>query len=422
MIPALDRFKYTLPEEIGIDSSYLKNKIDSLVNIGLHEKAFPGCEIFVAKNGKVFFNVCYGFHTYTNDRPVQCDDLFDFASLTKITAPLPAIMRLYDEKKFSVNKKMSDYWPNWKGSNKQSILVKDVLSHQARLQAWIPFWRSTVDKNGQFKPGYFSKDSTSLFSLHVSKNLYVIDSYPDSVYAIIRKSALLRRKKYTYSDLGFIIFPKIIEKLSGQKYESYLKNNFYSPLGASTLTYRPYLRFPLDRVVPTEDDQFFRHELLQGFVHDEGAAILGGISGNAGLFGTINDAAKLMQMYLNYGEYGGVRYISETTMRDWTHRHFEANGNRRGYGFDKPYLHNNSNKIYDAYPAPLCSDESFGHTGYTGTFAWADPVNGLLFLFFSNRVYPTRENNKLTQLNLRILLQQAVYQAFNHPSSSGLHH
>jgi beta-N-acetylhexosaminidase len=419
MIPALDRFKYTLPEEVGIDSLYLKSKIDSLVRIGLREKAFPGCEIFVAKNGKVFFNECYGYHTYSNDQLTKPDDLFDFASLTKITAPLPAIMKLFDEKKISVNKKMSDYWPNWKGSNKQSILVKDVLSHQARLQAWIPFWRSTVDKNGQYKPGYFSRDSTALFSLHVSKNLYAINSYSDSVYAAIRKSPLLRKKKYLYSDLGFIIFPKIIEKLSGQNYEAYLKKNFYSPLGAYTLTYKPYLRYPLDRIVPTEDDQLFRHELLQGYVHDEGAAILGGISGHAGLFGTINDAAKLMQMYLNYGEYGGDRFISEATLKDWTSRHFEANGNRRGYGFDKPYLHNNSNKLNDAYPSPLCSDQSFGHTGYTGTFAWADPVNGLLFLFFSNRVYPTRENNKLTQLNLRVLLQQAVYQAFNHPPPSG---
>ena len=312
---------------------------------------------------------------------------------------------------------MSDYWPDWKRSNKQSIVITDVLSHQARLQAWIPFWRQTVDSKGQFKPGYFSKDSTGVFSLRVSKNLYVINSYPDSVYKAIRKSPLLKQKKYVYSDLGFIIFPKIIEKLSGQNYEAYLKQNFYHRLGAYTLTYKPYLYYPLDRMVPTEYDHLFRHDLLQGFVHDEGAAILGGISGNAGLFGTINDAAKLMQMYLNYGKYGGDRFISEATLKDWTSRHFENNGNRRGYGFDKPYLHNYSNQLYDAYPAPLCSDESFGHSGYTGTFAWADPKSGILYLFFSNRVYPSRENNRLTQLNLRVLLQQAVYKSFDHPPS-----
>ena len=416
--PALDRFKYTLPEEVGIDSTYLKNKIDSLIKIGLHEEAFPGCQIFLAKNGKVFFNQCYGFQTYSGVRPMQPDDLFDFASLTKITAPLPAIMHLYDDKKFFLNKKMSDYWSDWKGSNKQAINVNDVLSHQARLEAWIPFWKQTVNGKGQFKPGYFSKDSTSVYSLRVSKNLYVIKSYPDSVYAAIRKSALLKQNKYIYSDLGFIIFPKIIARLSGEDYETYLKEKFYHPLGAYTLTYKPYLHYPIDRSVPTEDDQFFRHEQLQGFVHDEGAAILGGVSGNAGLFGTINDAAKMMQMYLNYGHFGGERFISESTLKDWTSRHFESNGNRRGYGFDKPAIHNSAKSLNDAYPSPLCSDQSFGHSGYTGTWAWADPKNGLLYLLFSNRVYPTRDNNKLTQLNLRIQIQQAVYQALNQAASS----
>lgn len=413
----LDRFKYTLPEEVGIDSTYLKNKIDSLVKIGLHDEAFPGCEIFLAKNGKVFFNQCYGFHTYSAEKPMGPDDLFDFASLTKIMAPLPAIMHLYDDKKFFLNRKMSDYWPDWKRSNKEAVNVNDVLSHQARLEAWIPFWKQTVNKKGQFKPGYFSKDSTGVYSRRVSKNLYVINSYPDSVYAAIRKSPLLKQKKYVYSDLGFIIFPRIIANLSGMDYETYLKKRFYHPLGAYTLTYKPYLHYPIDRMVPTEDDQSFRHELLQGFVHDEGAAILGGISGNAGLFGTINDAAKMMQMYLNYGHFGGERFLSEATLKDWTSRHFESNGNRRGYGFDKPVPHNSEKRVDDAYPAPLVSDASFGHSGFTGTWAWADPKNGLLYLFFSNRVYPTRENNKINHLNTRILVQQAVYEAFIHSSS-----
>lgn len=408
---SLNRFKYTLPEEVGIDSAYLKNRVDSLIDLGLKAKAFPGCQVFLAKNGKVFFNECYGYHTYEADRLVQSDDLYDFASLTKIMAPLPAVMKLYDEKKLNITKKVSDYLPEWRGSNKQNIVFTDVLSHQARLQAWIPFWRQTIDKQGGFKSGIFSKDSSNLYSLHISKNLFLRNSYPDSVYATIRRSPLLRQKKYVYSDLGFIMFPKIIEKICKENYEQYLKENFYDRIGASTLTYRPYLHFPPDRLVPTENDQFFRHELLQGFVHDEGAAMLGGISGNAGLFGTINDAAKMMQMYLNYGEYGGIRYISETTMKEWTQRHFEKNGNRRAYGFDKPVPHNNLKNVYDAYPSPLSSDEGFGHSGYTGTFAWADPKTGLLYLLFTNRVYPTRENNKLTQLGLRVLLQQTAYLA-----------
>jgi beta-N-acetylhexosaminidase len=407
---AIERFKYTLPEELGIDSTFLKKKIDSLVNVGLNEKAFPGCAVFIAKKGKVILTESYGYQTYSNEKSLVQDDLFDFASLTKILGPLPALMRLNDQKKFSVKKRMSDYLPDWKGSNKQEILIEDVLSHQARLRTGIPFWLKTVDAQGNFKPGYFSTDSTAFFSLRVSNHLYILNSFRDTVYAAIRKSPLLRRKKFVYSDLGFIEFPRIIESIVHQDYETYVKENFYRPLGAYTLTYRPYLFQPIDKMVPTEDDESFRKELLRGFVHDESAAIMGGISGNAGLFGTITDAAKMMQMYLNYGVFGGDRYLSEVTMRDWTQRHFEKLNNRRGFGFDKPHTGNNLNKVENAYPAPLCSDASFGHTGFTGTFAWADPVTGILFLFFTNRIYPTRANHQLTSLNLRESIQQMAYE------------
>ena len=201
---------------------------------------------------------------------------------------------------------MSDYWPDWKGSNKKDILVEDVLSHQARLKTGIPFWLMTVDKYDNFKPGYYAHDSTAQFDLRVSKGLYLLNSFPDSVYASIRKSALLKRKRFVYSDLGFIIFPRIISSLVHQDYESYLKTNFYEPLGAYTLTYRPYLFQPIDKMVPTEDDQQFRKEQLQGFVHDESAAVLGGVSGNAGLFGTVNDAAKVMQRCTSIMAFTGV--------------------------------------------------------------------------------------------------------------------
>ena len=407
---AIDRFKYTLPEELGVDSTYLKKKIDSLVSEGLSGKAFPGCAIFLAKKGKVFFKESYGYQTYSGERPLLQDDLFDFASLTKIIAPVPALMRLYDQKKLFVNKRMSDYWPDWKGSNKQGLILADVLSHQAGLKTGIPFWTKTVDANGNFKSGYYSKDSTDKYSLRVSKDLYILNSFRDSVYAAIRKSALLKQKRYVYSDIGFIIFPRIIESLVQKDYESYLKDNFYHPLGAYSLTYRPYLYQPIEKIDPTEFDASFRKEQLQGFVHDESAAVLGGISGNAGLFGTINDAAKVMQMYLNYGYYGGDRYLSEATMKEWTRRHFEKLDNRRGYGFDKPYPQNNLRKIGDAYPAPMSSDASFGHSGYTGTFAWADPETGILFLFFSNRVYPTRTNNMINHLKLRESIQEMAYE------------
>jgi CubicO group peptidase (beta-lactamase class C family) len=305
---------------------------------------------------------------------------------------------------------MSEYWPNWKGSNKQGLILADVLSHQARLKSGIPFWMKTIDAHGNYKPGYFSKDSTERFSLRVSKDLYILNSFRDSVYESIKKSALIRQKRFVYSDIGFIIFPRIIELLSQKDYELYLKDNFYHPLGAYSLTYRPYLYEPVERIDPTEFDESFRKEQLQGFVHDEAAAVMGGISGNAGLFGTINDAAKLMQMYLNYGYYGGDRYLSEATMKEWTRRHFEKLNNRRGYGFDKPYPQNNLRRIGEAYPAPMASDASFGHSGFTGTFAWADPKSGVLFLFFSNRVYPTRANNLINHLKLRESIQEMAYE------------
>jgi len=410
VISGVNRFKYTLPEEFGVDSTFLKKKIDSLVSEGLSKKAFPGCEVFLAKNGKVFLMESYGYHTYSGEQPLLKDDLFDFASLTKIMAPVPALMRLADEKKLLVNKRMSDYWPDWKGSNKQDLIVADVLSHQARLKTGIPFWTKTIDANGNYKPGFFSKDSTDKYSLRVSKDLFILNSFRDSVYAEIRKSALLKRKHYVYSDIGFIIFPRVIESLTRKDYESYLKENFYHPLGAYTLTYRPYLYQPIEKIDPTEFDESFRKGLLQGYVHDEAAAVLGGISGNAGLFGTINDAAKMMQMYLNFGVYGDDRYLTEATVKDWTRRHFEKLDNRRGYGFDKPYPQNNLKNLSNAYPAPMASDASFGHSGYTGTFAWADPVTGILFLFFSNRVYPTRNNNLINHLNIRESIQQAAYE------------
>jgi beta-N-acetylhexosaminidase len=417
MTTPLDRFKYTLPEEVGIDSTYLKKKIDSLVYVGINAKAFPGCEVFIAKNGKVVLSQVYGSQTYSGGRLVQEDDLFDFASLTKILAPVPALMKLTQEHLFNVKKKMSDYWPDWKGSNKQDLLVEDVLSHQARLKTGIPFWLRTVDSNGTFKPEYYSKDSTSIFGIRMSKDLFLLNSFPDSVFATIRMSALLKHKHFVYSDLGFILFPKIISLLTHQDYESYLKSNFYSRLGADTLTYKPYLYHSIESMIPTEDDQTFRKGQIQGYVHDESAAVLGGVSGNAGLFGTINDAAKMMQMYLNYGTYGGDRYLSDAILKDWTRRHFENLHNRRGYGFDKPQVGNNLSSGDRSYPAPLCNDASFGHTGFTGTYAWADPVTGILFLFFSNRIYPSRDNHLLNKLNLREALQQMTYQILLHPKS-----
>jgi len=408
---ALGRFSYTIPEAVGIDSHYLDQRIDSLVNIGLTQKAYPGCQILLAKNGKVFFHKCYGYRTYKNQVPVKPTDIYDFASLTKITGPLPALMKLADEGKFNVDNKFSKYWPEWNNTNKANIRIRDILAHQGQLEAWIPYWKSIVKPNGRFKHGYIRHRPTRKYSLRISDNMYLNHSFIDTIYSDIDKSPLLPKKAYVYSGLTFYLYPKIISNLTGENYQKYIHENFYGPLGASTVTYNPYLKYPINRMIPTEDDTFFRHRQIQGFVHDEGAAMMGGVSGNAGLFGDINDAAKIIQMYLNYGEYGGKRYISEATMKEWTRCQFPENDNRRGLGFDKPLIDNSEKTIDEAYPAPSSSAESFGHSGFTGTFAWADPENGLLFMFFSNRVYPTRNDRKLYELNLRPRLHQAVYDA-----------
>ena len=413
---SIDRLSYVLPEEVGIDSLRLSQKIDSLVGIGLREKAYPGCQLLLARNGKVFYQKSYGFHTYSKNLAVQDDDLYDLASVTKVLAPVPALMMLADQKKFVVTKKMSEYWPDWKGSNKEGILVSDLLSHQARLRAGVVLWPTTIDAQGNYKPGYYVTQPTSGYDLRVSDGLYLVDSFKDSVYKSIRESPLLKSKKYAYSDLGFVILPKVIENLSGESFELFLHDKLYARLGASSLMYLPALSQPRDKIVPTEDDQSFRHELLQGFVHDETAALMGGVSGNAGLFGSVNDVAKVMQLYLQNGEYGNERFITEETLKNWTSSHFKKSNNRRGYGFDKPGIQMNRHTGKERYPSTVVSEQSFGHSGYTGTFVWADPANQLLFVFLSNRVFPDRDNHKINKLRLRPLLLETLFKLAGQPA------
>ncbi|WP_159517855.1 glycoside hydrolase family 3 N-terminal domain-containing protein [Sunxiuqinia indica] len=403
------RFKYSIPEEVGMSSSFLNFKIDSIVNRGLKEKAFPGCQILVAKDGQVVFHKCYGYFTYDKKRSVEKTDIYDWASLTKITGPLPALIKLHSEKKIDLDLPFSFYWPDFRNSNKDKITSREILAHQAGLLPWINYYEKTVRKNGQLKSSVFRDHPTTTFNLRVSSHLYMNNHYVDEIYSEIRDSRLLPRKKYTYSGLGFYLFPRVIEDLTGENYENYLKKEFYLPLGASSVTYNAYRYFPQQVIVPTEQDNVFRKELLQGFVHDEGASMMGGVSGNAGLFGTATDLAKIMQMYLQYGKYANQQLLDSASVREFTRIQYPENENRRGLGFDKPYIDNRENKLKDAYPAVSASPESFGHSGYTGTFAWADPENDLLFIFFSNRVYPTRENSGLFDLNIRPALHQVLY-------------
>ncbi len=399
------RFEYTIPETVGFDSTFLYTKIDSIANYGISQNGYPGCQVFLAKNGKVFFNKSYGYHTYDSIKTVQNTDLYDIASVTKITAPLPCLMKLNEEGKFNLDEKFSKYWKPFRHSNKKNLIVRDILCHQGQLVAWIPFWKMALKKDKTWKWRTFRQDSNRYYNIKVSENLYLHRKFYKKVYKKIKKSDLQEEKKYKYSDMSFYLYPKIIEKITGENYETYLYENFYTPLGASSVTYNPLEKYSKNEIVPTENDRFFRKEQIHGRVHDEGAVLLGGISGHAGIFANANDLAKVIQMYLNYGEYGGKRYLQEETLKEWTSYQFEENENRRGIGFDKLMLKDK----HKGTPSPDASDASFGHTGFTGTFVWADPENGILIVFLSNRVFPSRENKNLWRKNIRTAIHQELY-------------
>jgi len=402
------RLKYTLPEEVKISSGYLQHLIDSIANMGIEKKAFPGCQVLIAKEGKIIYNKSYGFLAYDKTLPVQNDVLYDLASVTKVSAPLPAIMKLYDEKTLNLDAPFSDYYAEFKNSNKSELIVRDVLTHQARLQSFLPFYlepgtKSTIRKN------IFKNQPSEQFQVRISKDMYVKNDFEKRLINDIVKSPLLPKKEYVYSDLGFGLLRFATERLTGQSFQEYLNQEFYKPLGAISTGFKPYERFPIPQIAPTEDDQTFRKELLQGYVHDEMAAVMGGVSGNAGLFSNANDLAKVMQMYLQSGYYGGKQYISPNTIEEFTKVQFPNSTNRRALGFDKPNpgIRGQKNK----FPAPDASPESYGHTGYTGTFVWMDPENQLLFILLSNRVYPSRSHSGISDLNIRPAMHQAIYDA-----------
>ena len=397
------RFKYTIPEELGADSKALA-RIDSIALNGVKDKVFPGCQILVAKNGKVIYQKSFGYHTYENKIKVKNDDLYDLASITKVAATTASIMKLMDEKKINLDERLVTYLPELAGTNKQNIILREMLTHQAGLKDWIPFWMKTVDKD-EYKTGIYNKIRNDEFPKRVADNLYINKNYEDTIYKRIIESPLKETGKYLYSDLGYYFLKKIIEKQTFVPEERYVLKYFYMPLGLSTMGYKPRDRFDLDRIVPTEFDKKFRKQLVHGDVHDQGAAMLGGVGGHAGLFSNANDLAIMMQLFMNKGEYGDRHYIDSTTLTECTKCQYCVD-NRRAIGFDKPET--NHDKV-----SPVCncvSYLSFGHSGFTGTLAWADPSNQLVYIFLSNRVYPDAGENKLSKLGIRNKIQEIIYE------------
>lgn len=394
---------------LGLDTKKLNVGIDEIMTRAIDSMAFPGAQILIAKGGVVFYQKAFGYHTYAKENEVQMSDLYDLASVTKTTASTLALMKLYDLGLFDPDKTMGFYFPEIAKGKKKDLVMRDVLAHQAGLKAWIPYWSVSQKRNGKYKNKTVSSDSSAKYPYRISESGLFMhkDFIKKKIYKLIKKSKVSDDKKYVYSGLTFYLIPELVKRLTGKTFDQFLYDEFYIPLNASTLRFNAGNYFPKERIVPTEVDTFFRMETLHGVVHDEGAAMMLGVSGNAGLFSNAMDLAKVYQMMLNGGEFYEKRYLKEETIKEFTDCQFCEIGNRRGLGFDKPLV------TYDAGLSSVAKDaspDSFGHTGYTGTLVWADPVNDLLFVFLSNRVHPTRNNSKIYQLNVRPDIHNLIYE------------
>nr|WP_233194515.1 glycoside hydrolase family 3 N-terminal domain-containing protein [Aquimarina sp. I32.4] len=402
---SLNRLSYGLPESVGMNS-YKLEKIDSIVDFTIQEKMAPGLQLIVARKGKVIFNKNYGYHTYNKQRKVKSSDVYDLASLTKILATLPLAIELKDKGVISLNTKVGKMLPSFKESNKEHITIRSMLSHYAKFKAWIPFYLQTMDSVTR-KPDkkYYRTSRSKEFNIEVTNNLYFRSDMKDSLLLQIRDSELRDRLSYKYSDLPYYLLKRYIEDHYDNSLHKLTQQHFYKPLGANHATFLPLKKFKKRRIIPTEYDKIFRGEVIHGYVHDQGAAMLGGVAGHAGLFSNANDVAKIMQMYLNGGYYGGKQYFGQETLDEFNTCHYCHRRVRRGIGFDKPQLG-------DLGPTCGCiSMASFGHSGFTGTFTWADPEQEVIYVFLSNRTYPNAANRKLISNNVRSEIQKIIYES-----------
>ncbi|NDV93811.1 glycoside hydrolase [Dysgonomonas sp. 521] len=431
------RLSYAVPEEVGIASSRLDG-IETIVQEGIKNQAFPGCQILVAKDGQIIYNRSFGSFEYNGRRKVDNTDIYDLASMTKATATLPAVMKLYDQSKLKLSSEISSFVPLLKGTDKSDITVRDALLHESRLPSFIPYYMNAIDKDS-YEGKLFNRTWTSLYSAEFDSNtyartdyrykpdivsktakinflpladgLFINKSYNDTIIAAIANSKLNRRKSYVYSCLNFMLLKEVVEKISKEDLNSFVQENFFGRLGSTTTTYNPLTKFSKERIVPTEKDDFLRKQLVQGYVHDEGAAFMGGISGNAGLFSNANDIAKLYQMWLNKGTYGGEEYLSAKTCRLFMNT--KSGISRRGLGFDKP----EPNTAKSSPTSPSTPVSTYGHTGFTGTCFWIDPDNHLIYIFLSNRVNDKRTHKAISSLNIRSRIQEEIYWAMKRGNS-----
>ncbi|MBT8279454.1 MAG: serine hydrolase [Bacteroidia bacterium] len=404
---AANRLSYGLPERVGVNSEKL-SKIDSVAQYAVDAQMTPGIQLLVARKGKVIYNKNFGYHTYQGKRKVKFDDIYDIASLTKIVATMPLLMELVEKGAVSLDSKLGHILPEYKTTNKKDITLKEMLSHYAKLRPWIPFYMSTLDSvTKQPLKDYYRSSQSKSFSIKVAKDLYLRSDYQDSIQKTIRESELLSRLRYRYSDLPYYILKKYIEGYYDQPLDELVQRHFYKSLGANYTTYNPHKIYSDSQIIPTEIDNYFRYQKVHGYVHDMGAAMQNGVGGHAGVFSNANDLAKIMQLFLQKGYYGNKRYFKTKTMDMFNKCYYCHRENRRGVGFDKPQL---------GEEGPTCgciSMTSFGHSGFTGTYAWADPEEDIVYIFLANRTYPVAGKNLLLRENIRTEIQRLIYEAID---------
>lgn len=404
---SLGRLGYAIPAEVGMQIDSLM-MIDEIVEEMMAKKAAPGCQILIAKDGKIVWHKAYGKHTYKGTEKVKIDDLYDLASVTKIAASTVSVMRLYDQGKLDIDGTMSGIMTQVDTTNKKTQTIREMMAHHAGLASWIPFYKNTIDIESKKKktlPKYYRTVKTDSFNVEVANNLYLRSDYPDSIWSRILVSELRPNKKYKYSDIGFYFMMKAVEAQSGMTFSEYTATNFYRPLGMTRTTFNPKGKFALDEIVPSEKDSYFRNQIVHGYVHDMGAAMLGGVSGHAGLFSNTHDLAIMMQMLLNGGYYGGKSYMSAKTIMEFTSRYQYST--RRGVGFDMKELNESKHENMSEF----ASTSTFGHLGFTGTCTFVDPEHDIVYIMLSNRTYPTMENNAFGRNNYRPRIQSVIYKS-----------
>jgi len=409
LLPAID------PEKLGFNITRLAG-IDSIVEDAISKRAFPGGVVMVLKDGKIAYERAFGFMTYDNLEPVYTETLYDLASVTKIMATTLSVMKLFDEGKLDIRKTLGDYLSWVKGSDKEKLVIRDILLHEAGLKAWIPFYRETVDTSYSNWPSgnIYSPAPDEQYTVHVAENLYLKKDWIDTMYRRILESELGPQGTYIYSDNDFIFLGKVVESITGMPLDLYVGKTFYEKLELTNITFNPRDRFPLNHIAPTEQEVGFRNQLIHGYVHDPGAAMFGGVAGHAGLFANAYDLAVLSQVLMNGGKWNGTNFFSKETVELFTAYH--SSNSRRGLGFDKPEKDNATRK--DPYPSYSASPLTFGHTGFTGTCIWMDPENHLVFIFLSNRVNNNGDANRFLRMNVRPKIHEVIYDSLREISSN----